>query len=65
MTKLTSRAALAGFFALSTLAAPAAFAEEGKTTSGGTSANSGSSSNKADKEVQENAASAQKDKQQK
>lgn len=65
MTKLTARAALAATFALGVLAAPVAFAEEGKTTSGGTEANSGSSGDKTDKSTQENAASADKSKQHK
>ena len=63
MTKLALRTALAGIFALSMLAAPAAFAEEGKTTSGGAASNSGSSGDKTDKSTQENAASADKNKQ--
>ncbi|GLS46801.1 hypothetical protein [Methylobacterium brachythecii] len=45
------------------IAAPAAFAEEGKTSAGGTFANSGSSGDKTDKSMQENAASADKSKQ--
>lgn len=65
MTTLASRTALAGIFALSIFAAPAAFAEEGKTSAGGTSANSGSSGDKTDKSTQENAASADKSKQHK
>ena len=65
MTKLASRTALAGIFALSMLAAPAAFAEEGKTSTGGAASNSGSSGDKSDKSTQENAASADKSKQHK
>lgn len=65
MTKLPSRVALAGIFAVTIIAAPAAFAEEGKTSTGGTSANSGSSGDKTDRNTQENAASADKNKQHK
>lgn len=64
MMKLTARMALAGFFALSMLSAPTAFAEEGTTSSGGSSSgNAGSSGDKTDKSTQENAASADKNKQ--
>ncbi len=65
MTKLAS-VALTGIFALGMIAAPAAFAEDGTTAKGGSSsANSGSSGDKTDKSTQENANSADKDKQQK
>lgn len=65
MMKL-AKIALAGVFAFGMLAAPAAFAEEGTTAKGGSSsANSGSSGDKTDKSTQENANSADKDRQQK
>ena len=68
MTKLT-HVALAGVFAASMIAAaaPAAFAEDSGTTANGgsASANGGSSGDKTDKSTQENANSADKDKQQK
>ncbi len=65
MRRSTIHAAVAGLFAVSLLVAPIAVAEEGKTSSGGTSANSGSDGAKADKGMQDNAASADKNKQQK
>lgn len=63
MIKTASRVGLGAILALGLLAAPVAFAEEGKTTTGGASSNSGSSGDKTDKSTQENAASAEKGKQ--
>ena len=64
MIKLTTRLALLGFFAVSLLPAPMAFAESGTTSSGGSSStNAGSSGDKADKSTQENSESADKNKQ--
>lgn len=66
MNKIAARVVLAGFFAASMLSAPAVFAEEGKTSAGGSSSgNAGSSGDKTDKSTQENANSADKSKQQK
>ena len=62
MTKTAYRAGLGAILALGLLAAPAAFAEEGKTSTGAES-NSANQGNKADKSTQENAASADKEKQ--
>jgi hypothetical protein len=67
MTKTISRAGLGAVLALGLLAAPAAFAEEGKTSgsaAGSTAEPSSKGGGSADKSVQENAASADKAKQQ-
>lgn len=63
MTKTQTGAVLAAALTLSMFAAPVSFAEEGKTSTGGTESNSGSSGDKSDKHTQENAASADKNKQ--
>lgn len=65
MTQRAMRLTLAGLFAASMMAAPAAFAEPGKTSTGGTESNSGGDGTKADQNVQNNDASADKDRQKK
>lgn len=62
MIKTASRVGLGAVFALGILVAPAAFAEEGKTSSG-VESNSSNQGNQSDKNMQENAASADKSKQ--